>query len=288
MNQKEPQDKVKNHVNSQNYDNYDYFKAFRGCDYPIYLKCQIHNFPQEFFQFLTNLGFEKIDDNKKGAVDLLIKRSPHSRVLVISEVSHMVARQIENSVQNGEEIIQKEGYKIYGHKKNAIIIYSMLNQEWQMAIYPHFAMDIKEIKGRTTGRTVFNRFLSWALAPLGIVGFWGKISAEGMIVLKPDEAEGEAVFFDIKKGVFLTIDGSKKVKSDFKFIRIDRTLKTNGRFMGKEELLSFLTHYCTFLDNIGVTIPIRQMIQTLVKSIPGIKQQLEAGPNKSINSIESF
>ena len=87
---------------------------------------------------------------------------------------------------------------------------------------------------------------------------------------KPIESKGEAVFIDVKALQMLSIDGVKKLRPHFKILRLDSTLHGRNIKMSTEELLSFLSSHCTYLDSSGLSVPVRQVIQTLSKMTEGL------------------
>jgi hypothetical protein len=115
-----------------------------------------------------------------------------------------------------------------------------------------------------------NRYLSWALAPLGIIGLWGVPVDEGVVVMSQKNAGGEGVFIDINRRVIMGLDGVKPIKGRFQLLRLDSTLKGRSITMSKEELLSFLMAHIIYFDYDGPSIPVRQMVQTLLTLARGI------------------
>lgn len=253
---------------------------------PVYVKLPLAEFSNEISSFLKSMNFEKLKENESELAQSSIESTPNAKLLLITEAGSTVARQIDQvqeSDQFGKEsLVPKEGYKIYRYKSVAMIIYSFAAYEWQMAAFSDFGTIDQNIN---IYRTVITRYLSWALAPLGIIGFWGTPTKEGAVILKQQEANGEAIFFDVNKGLLLTLDGIKKVHPRFKIIRLVPSLKTGSRLMSKEELYSFLSQFATFLDFQGSSVAIRQMIQILSHSIQGVlipKQELTSLDGPSI------
>jgi hypothetical protein len=117
---------------------------------------------------------------------------------------------------------------------------------------------------------IINRFLTWALVPHKIVGLWGVTVDDGMVAQRPIDSKGDAVFIDVVGLRMISLDGVKKLRPHFKILRLDPTLKGRNIKMSNEELISFLSAYCSYLDSSGLSVPVRQMIQTLSKMTEGL------------------
>jgi hypothetical protein len=68
----------------------------------------------------------------------------------------------------------------------------------------------------------------------------------------------------------ISCDGVKKLRPHFKILRLDPSLRGRNIRMTSEELLSFLSSHCSYLDSAGLSIPVRQMIQALSKMTEGL------------------
>ena len=197
-----------------------------------------------------------------------------------------MARQIDQPQETDqygkESLIPKEGYKIYRYKNHTMVIYSYVSVEWQMACFSDFGVEEDQNQAY---RTIINRYLSWSLAPMGIVGFWGVPVKEGIVVMKQEDSIGEAVYFDINKGLLLSMDGIKKVSPRFKILRLENNLRVKNKMMSKEELMGFLSHHTTFMDNRGITTPVRQMVQVLAQTVQGMIHPKESFNPRSEPSV---
>ena len=197
-------------------------------------------------------------------------------MLHIGEASPIVAKQIQSTMESdrygSESIIPKEGYRVYRYKDLALMVYSFTAKEWQLGCYRDFGAPTLIIPSRV----ILNRFLSWALVSQGIVGFWGVGIDDGIVAQRPADSKGEAVFVDVVGFRLLTIDGVKKLRSHFKILRLDPTLKGKNVRMSNEELLSFLSTHCAYLDSAGLSVPVRQLIQALSKMSDGLLHPQES------------
>jgi hypothetical protein len=147
-----------------------------------------------------------------------------------------------------------------------LMVYSFGVKEWKLGCYKDFGSNQVLLASRMT----INRFLTWALIPHGIIGLWGVSVDDGLVAQRASDSKGEVVFFDIKGLRLLAIDGVKKIKPNFKILRLDPTLKGRNIKMSSEELISFLSTHCSYLDSSGLSIPVRQMLQTLSKMTEGL------------------
>jgi hypothetical protein len=119
-------------------------------------------------------------------------------------------------------------------------------------------------------RTIINRYLSWALSPLGILGLWGVVIDDGVVAQRSSDSKGEAVFIEMGKQRLLTVDGVKKISPKFKILRLDPTLHNRNIKMSNEEFVSFLFSHCTYFDYAGPSVPVRQLIQSMAKITEGL------------------
>ena len=118
-------------------------------------------------------------------------------------------------------------------------------------------------------RVILARYLGLALAPFGIIGFWGVSVDKGMIVFNKKESSGEVVFLDLKNSRMIAAGEILTIPQNFKIIRLDNHLKSKHKIMGKEELFSFLSVNCIYFDYGGKNLPVRQLIKTLVQKFKG-------------------
>lgn len=253
-----------------------YFQYQKELNLPIYLSADLTTFDPSFGEFLTKQRFVKLSDKEEIEALNELKKNNNARILHISEASPIVAKQIQSTMESdrygAESIIPKDGYRVYRYKDMGLMVYSFGAREWQLGCYRDFGSSSKAV----ASRTMINRFLSWSLVPCGIVGFWGVTVDDGMVAQRPLDSKGEAVFIDIKGQRMISLDGVKKLHPHFKILRLDSTLKGRNIKMTSEELLSFLSSHCTYLDSAGLSVPVRQMIQALSKMTDGLLHPQES------------
>jgi hypothetical protein len=248
-----------------------YLQYFKDLDLPIYVRLDLSEFDSHILTLLNKMNFAEIVEQKDiDEIHLRINKEGGARLLTFAEASSKVARQIDLVAESDrfghESIVPKENYNVYRYKGMSLMVYAFSAPEWQIACYPDFGIEADVL----AARSVMNRFLSWSLSSLGYVGFWGVPVDEGMVVLRQSDSEGEAVFLDVRRKRMLTLDGHRKMNSRFNMIKLDSAISGKNLRMSNEELLSFLSQYCTYFDYNGLSIPVRQLIQTIVQNTEGL------------------
>lgn len=245
-----------------------YFHFRRESKLPIYIKVNLDEFVGDLGGFFAGMGFEKLSDKEAQLAEAIIIGNARSRVLKLSEATPSVARQIDqqSSGIGPESVTPREGYNVYRYTNQALLVYSYRAKEWSMGCFGDFGDDSAEV----TYKIIINRFLAWALVPHGYVGFWGVPVDEGMVVMNPMDAKGEATYLNLREQKLLSIEGSQKMKARFNIMRLNNSIQGKNIRMNQEELLTFLTMNSTFIDSIGLTVPVRQMIQMLSKMAIGL------------------
>ena len=253
-----------------------YFQYQKDLGLPIYITVDLSSFDPSFQEFLSKMKFIKLSDKEEKEVHGVIGKNNLARILNISEATPVLAKQIQSSMESDrygtESIIPKQGYRVYRHKDVGLMVYSYAAREWSFGCYKDFG----SASVLVSSRIMINRFLSWALAPFGIIGLWGVTADEAIVAQKPIDSNGEAVFIDVKGLQMISVDGLKKLRPHFKILRLDSTLHGRNIKMTTEELLSFLSSHCTYLDSSGLSVPVRQVIQALSKMTEGLVHPRES------------
>lgn len=248
---------------------YTYYQFMRNLNLPLFVRIPTTGFDADLPNFLKTMNFSEVSGEDLVEAEKSLNTNIRARLLTIQLASGQVRSQIDQASESDrygvESITPKPGYRVYRYKKFGLVVFSFNATEWQMGCYENFGTDETVLQSRV----VINRFLSWALAPFGVVGFWGVPVEEGMAVLKRDDAYGEAVFFDMEKNRLFTMNGEEEIQGSFQILRLDNVTKRQVR-MTREELLSFLNSNTTFMDYEGLTVPIRQAVQQLSKVATGV------------------
>lgn len=246
-----------------------YYQYQKELGLPIYVSIDLNSFEQGVQDFLMKMKFTKLSDSEEAEI-LKPKNVKDMRILNITEATAIVSKQIHSTMESDrfglESIIPKEGYRVYRYKDVGLMIYSFGAKEWQLGCYKDFGARANFV----ASSMVMNRYLSWALSPFGIMGLWGVGVDDGMVAQRPMEAKGECVFIDVINHKIISIDGVKKMSPRFKVLRLDPTIRGRNIKMTNEEYLSFITAHCSYFDFTGLSIPVRQMIQSFVKMTEGL------------------
>lgn len=249
---------------------YQWFQFRKELGYPIFIRFKNGDFDGALADFLNQQHFHKIQDAEAKDVEKAIVGDPKARVLTFQEASVSVGRQITSMVESDrygqESVVTQIGYRVYRYKNSALMMYSFTSKEWQIGVFKSFGAKAENY----ASKIVLNRYLSFALQAIGVVGFWGVPIDEGMVVQRYADSRGEAVYIDLKSEKIISHDGVKKLSARFKMLRLDPTLKNRNVRMTSEELLGFLTSHCTYFDTTGLTVPVRQMIQAIARVTEGV------------------
>lgn len=250
-----------------------YYQYQKELNLPIYIGVDPQSFESGFGDFLVSMKFVKLNDKEEADALQIMKKNNAARCLNITEAGPVVSRQIQSTMESDrygmESVTPKPGYQVYRYKNVGFMVYSFGVKEWEFGCYSDFGSN-KEADKKLAARTVIHRFLSWALVHHGILGLWGVTVDEGMVLQRTTESKGEAVFIDVVGNRILSLDGVKKLGPRFKVLRLDPTLKGRNIRMTNEELLSFMSAHCSYLDYTGLSVPVRQMIQTLARMTEGL------------------
>lgn len=250
-----------------------YYQYQKDLNLPIYIALDLQSFDSGLGEFLISMQFTKLAEKEEVVALGIMKKNNASRCLNFFEATPGVSRQIQATSESDryglESVIPKPGYSVYRYKNVGLMVYSFGVKAWEFGCYSDFGSS-KDAAKKLAARTVIHRFLSWSLAQHGILGLWGVTVDDGMVLQRASESKGEAVFVDVVGNKILSLDGVKKLGPKFKVIRLDPTLRARNIRMTSEELLSFLSAHCSYMDYSGLSVPVRQMIQTLAKMTEGL------------------
>lgn len=250
-----------------------YYQYQKDLGLPVYITVDLQGFETGLNDFLVSMKFTKLSDKEEVEAQAIMKKNNASRCLNMSEATPAVSRQIHSTMESDrygqESVIPKPGYQVYRYKDEGLMVYSFGVKAWEFGAFHDFGSS-KEPAKRLAHKTIIHRFLSWALVHHGILGLWGVTVDEGMVLQRPIDSKGEAVFVDVVGNRILSLDGVKKLGPKFKVLRLDPTLRGRNVRMTNEELLSFMSAHCSYLDYSGLSVPVRQMIQTLSKMTTGL------------------
>lgn len=251
-----------------------YFQYQKEMNLPVFVAVDQASMDPTLADFLNSMKFVKLSEKEEASALESIKKEKHARVLSLTEASPVVARQIESTMESDryglESITPKAGYQVYRYKNVGLMVYSFQAKVWELGCFADFGSMKGTVESKMAARMILNRFLSWALVPFGILGLWGVTVDGGVVLQRARETKGEAVFVDVVGLRVLSLDGVKKMGARFKILRLDSTLRGRNVKMSSEELLSFLSAHASYFDMAGLSVPVRQMIQSLAKMSEGL------------------
>jgi hypothetical protein len=266
--------------------NSSYFQYHRDCDYPVFICLEAVEFSENVVGVLEQLSFREIKGNEIDSMHRELSENRNARQLCIKKAGYKAVSQIEAAASTDryghESILPKSGYKVYRFKSQALIVYSYAASVWECGVTEQFCREESDF---FAARTVLNRFLSWSLAPLGVLGFWGVPVEEGAVVLKQNNSQGEVFFIDVQKRKFLSMDGATELSVRFKLLRLDRHLKNKNIKMGSDELLSFLSVHTSYFDPEGNSLAVRQLLSALSRLCEGLIHPMDSFSPRSDISL---
>lgn len=261
---------------------FSYYQFQKKLGYQVFLRFEDFEFENHFTEILEMMGFDKVERDKVKDIKFI---SGKTKVLKITKASPRVAKQIVKSDflfdKFGKESLSKMGsYEVYRYRGFGMMVFSQQNALWELGIKDHSDQNIL--------RVIFTRFLSYALAPAGVIGFWGVPVDEGFVVMSPSGANFETVFVDLKRNVLLTYDGVKPIESEIQILRLDSTLNREVKEMKKEEIISFLSMNTNFLSYQGLTQNLKTVLLELCHvSKAFIYPEENFKPRAEVNSAEN-
>lgn len=265
-------------------ENIQYYQFAKNLDYPIYLACNPTHFGPHLLKLFKDCHFSVLDKKDHPQMKSAMKKA-NARMLKIELANIKVMAQIgiyrESDRFGLESTTPKVGHHVYRYRGRALMVYSYATQEWEMGVSENFGEDGESFHDRI----ILNRYLSWALSPLGVVGLFGLGIDGGVVVLGQTEAMGEALWIDMFKEKIITSLEEKKLRQNNLIVRLDPVLKGQNTRMTRSELLSFLMIHNIFLSVNGPSIPVRQVLQALSKICQGVvhpKQSFHSTPRASV------
>lgn len=262
---------------SSNEVKYTYF-GYNGLEskIPICIKLAESNFESSIKDFFISCGLLEINEKDIDSTLSSIINDQNGRIINVNIVSPVVAKQLYlydrlDSIGN-ESISYGRGYNTYRFAKTSLMIFSNTHKEWTLGVFPTFGSE----EFFCNSKIVLNRALTFALLPLGIIGFWGVPISEGVVVMSQLKSQGEAVFIDIFNNFIISQDEIKKIPVNFSIIKLDERLYKKNIIMDNSELIGFLDHFCTSFNGKGINGPIYFIILKIIEVCIGLKHPLES------------
>lgn len=227
---------------------------------PIFVKFAPEDFDPQLLNLLLEMKFSLVGkDEHKKAYDLFTSHAM-GRILKFVVATPNILRQIESARESdkwgNENIFNSGSVKVYRCKGVAVMVYSIRMKEWEAGGRSDFAKNADQ----QSVRVMLNRFLAWSMAPLGIVGFWGKAADKNLELVKQAQSGGEAFFIDLMRQKVYSQDGIFTFNHFEQFIKKEKLYKMDKRKASREEAIAFLSMATCWLDPEGMATPIRQMV----------------------------
>ena len=224
-----------------------YYQYQQALGYPVFVKLAPELKEGRVEKLLLDLGLHELSekDQKKIPINRL-----SSKVLSLTKAGPRVAQQVNTSDQldrfGFEVLSQRENYQIYTYRRLGMMVFSHAHIVWEMGLVTNLETT-EELMGL---RVMLNRFLSWSLAPFGVVGFWGVLTDDGFAVMKQAQSFGEVVFVDLDKKTLLSSSGVRTLSGALTITRADRQNAKGS--ISREEMVSFLSTATTYLSHTGL------------------------------------
>ena len=247
-----------------------YFQYQKSLRLPVYIRVDLERFDPHLPVLLGEMNFGRLTPEEALGVPERVERKVGGRLLTLEEASPIAAKRIDFMGELGkygeESVVPGYGYRVYRYRGVAMMPYSYQFSRWGLGCFGDFGSE----KRIVAGRIVINRFLGYALAPLGIVGLWGKPLENGIALARQNRSFGKAVFVDVKNESLLSSDGFCRMNSRFKVFRHSSRYLNRDVRMGAEELVSCLFAHLTYFDCEGPVMPVRRAVQALSKLVTGM------------------
>ena len=230
------------------------FQWQKDQDYPVFLRTDRDMMEGRLQKLVSDLGFTEVPDKDHKKVSLT---RAGTRVLNLTRASHRVHMQVRTSDSldhyGAETLHPHTGCEVYLHRRIGMMVFAQQTSVWELGL----ASTLETTEELMGLRVMLNRYLSWALAPHGIIGFWGVSTGDGFVVMKQAQSFGEAVFVDIARRQTYSSMGTKPFEGVFTILRADKGAVA-GKTLNGEELVSFLSTHTTYFSNQGLPLTLRK------------------------------
>ena len=243
-----------------------YFQWQKSSAYPVFIKLPKSMLEGRLEKLLTDLGLEELTPQEQKKISI---QRHGIKVISMSKASNRVSQQVmltDSTDMFGHEVLSYHGgAHVYTYRKIGMMVFSHTTSFWEMGIASQLETT-EELMGL---RVMINRGLSWALAPIGLIGFWGVVTAEGFVAMKQSQSFGEVVFVDTDREMIFSSNGATKMESGFTVFRADKS-GAYGKLIGPEELISFLSTSNTYFSHMNLPHPLRRAAMKLGTSVKGV------------------
>jgi len=236
-----------------------YFQFRKTHNYPVYLRFRQEELNPKYLHLLNELGFSELTDIETKKISLA---KSHTRMLTVQGASARMQLQI-----NGSDLLDKFGLEsltiqgstpVYTYRTVGIMVSPQQKPLWDLALH-HTISQTEQMIGL---RIVLVRFLSLALADLGVLCYWGTVKDETVIVMKQNQSFGEAVIIDLNKRTIFSNGGEMRLGAHLKILRKDKDSKSHV-VMSREELISFLSVSTCLMSFNGISTSMKRAVMSL-------------------------
>lgn len=214
-----------------------FFQWQKSHGYPVFLRVEKTLLEGRLQKLITDLGFQEVpvSEHRKIQLDRM-----GTKVLTLSRASLRVCQQVNlgDSLERygAESLSHHANAQVYLYRRLGLMVFSPLTNLWELGL----ASQLETTEELTGLRVMLNRYLGWALAPLGVIGFWGVATNEGLVAMKQSQSFGEVVMVDVEKRLLHSSAGTQPMAPGFTILRADKGAPA-GKAMAREELVSFLS-----------------------------------------------
>ena len=246
-----------------------YFQFQKQLGYPVFVRFEDEALESSLETLIISMGFSKLEESEFKKIEIINSKT---RILGLNKATLKVARQIDGpgpyDSYGPESTTEFSAYDVYRYKNFGLILCRHNSALWEAGI-KNCGPNSNELK------TIITRFISLALAPFGIITFWGVPVNEGFVIMKPKDANFESIIVDVDNRCFISQDGVVNIDFETKILRLDESLHGRTKQMSKEELVSFLSTKTCYLSNKGLDHRIRESIYSLAKQVEGVVYPVE-------------
>lgn len=242
-----------------------FFQWQKSHGYPVFLRMERELMEGRLQKLISDLGFQEIPeaDHKK-----IPANRPGTKILTLSRASTRVAQQVmlpDSMDKYGHEVLSYQGSAhVYLYRRLGMMVFSPASAMWELGLVSQLETT-EDLMGL---RVMLNRFLAWALAPMGVIGFWGVATTEGLVAMKQSQSFGEMVTVDVDKRMMFSSSGAVPLQAGFTILRADKVGPT-GRRLSPEELVSFLSTANVYLTHGSLPFTLKKAALTLGSAVRG-------------------
>lgn len=256
-----------------------YYQFKKKHQYPVYVRLHPEVELSKLTQVLGEVGFDLLTDAEVRNISL---QKAGVKLLTVQEASGKILSQLQTSDsldQYGLESLSIHGgVSVYTHRKVAVMMTPSGKPLWDMALVTtnHSSEHMMGM------RVVMTRYLSLALAPFGVISYWGTSKDDGVIIMKQNQSHGESVFIDHKKKLIFSFHGESQFNHGLHIHRLDQNKKV-GLNLTKEELMSFLSVSTCLMSFTGLSVEMKKSIVDLCMSSTASYYWQDAPLSKSLS-----